>query len=283
MKRVIGFFLALVLASAADAENAVRFVYKEPESRRDAAIKQEMEVLLPVDNVVRMLNDVFVIPRPLTIILGGDEGPSHDLESNEILLPYRFAGEVKDFFKQHNYQETGVGIQDAAMDVTLYVLLHEIAHAMIGMFDYPTLSGREENAADELTTVLLLEFFDDGTEVVISAADLVDLRSKVEKGAAKEDFWDRHDFLGEPRYYRTLCYVYGSNPKEYPELLEGTGITKQGAQVCINDYKKLTNDWSFMLGPYIKPGPEQPAGADATESDPESKAPQTAPHSHPAP
>lgn len=267
-----------MLAFAANAENAVSFRYLAAESRKEAAIKEELEVLLPVDNVVRMMNDVFIMPRSLSIVIGGDEGPVYDRESNEILLPYRFVKETKEFFTQHNYQETGVGVQDAAMDVVLYVLLHEIAHAMISLYDYPTLIGREEAAADELTTVLLLEFFDDGTEVVISAADLVDIRSRAKNGAGEEDFWDRHDLLGEPRYYRTLCNVYGSNPKEYPELLEGTGITQTGAKVCVDEYQKLVNDWTFLLDPYIKPQAEQPAEGDP---DPEAQEPQAVPHSHP--
>lgn len=277
MQRALAFFVSLMLTFAANAEDAVSFRYKAPESQKEAAIKGELEVLLPVDNVVRMLNDVFIMPRPLSIIIGGDEGPLYDMESNEILLPYRFINETKAFFTQHNYQETGVGVQDATMDVMLYVLLHQIAHAMISLYDYPTLVGREETAADELTTVLLLEFFDDGTEVVISAADLVDMRSRTKNGAADEDFWEGHYLLGEPRYYRSLCNVYGSNPKEYPELLEGTGITQEGAKVCVDEYQKLVTDWSFLLGPYIKDQPEQPA---ETEQDPEALNPPAVPHSH---
>lgn len=265
MKRAISLVLSLLLTTFAQAEE-VKYLFKAPENQREAAIKQEMEVLFPVDNVIKMLNDVFVMPRGLTIAIGGESGPAYDMEANEITIPYGFVEEVRGVFTQNKYQDTGVSVQEASMDVMLYVLLHEIAHAMIRMYDFPTLAGREENAADELTTVLLLEFFDDGTEVVISAADLVDMRSRTKQETPAEDFWERHDFLNEPRYYRSICNVYGSNPKEYPELLEGTGITQKGAQVCIDEYKKLVNDWTFLLGPYIKPAPEQPASAESTAS-----------------
>ncbi|MGB1256513.1 MAG: DUF4344 domain-containing metallopeptidase [Thiolinea sp.] len=251
MKRLI-MSLIVVLScftlNTAVADKA-EISYENPQNAADTAIAKQLQSAPGISAVVEIINDHFRLPEALEIVFGGDDGPLYDPGKNTIFIPYGFVEEVKKRFERAKYAETGVSIEDATMDVLMHTLFHELAHALINMYDLPVL-GKEEDAADGLATVLLIRFFEDGQELAISAADLFDLESEDSDELSDADFWDEHS-LDAQRYYATLCHVYGSDPEQYGKLLADNGFPADRAELCVEEYVNLADSWFLLLEPHM--------------------------------
>jgi len=250
---ITALFIALVTLSIPKNKYALLINYQEPSNSQD---KKTLNVLKKEninELVVDTINDLFIMPEPLSLNYGGEEGPEYDAENNQILIPYSFIQEVEKRFSKAKYADSGVSINDATMDAVMHTILHELAHALINIYELPIVV-KEEDAADALATLLLIEFFEDGREIAISAADLFDLESDDIKDFEEADFWDEHS-LDVQRYYNTLCSVYGSAPKEYAALVEDADFSDEKAEGCIDDYEQLYFSWMTLLKPYLKNSP----------------------------
>lgn len=246
--RVILFIIGSFFLSTAFAENGVRVVYEAPLNAAEASTVNMLKVSAVTEPVVTLINETITFPRPLEIVFGGEEGPLYDSDTNKILVPYSFIQEVKSRFAAAKYAETGISPEEAAQDALMHTLFHELAHALIYLHELPIV-GREEDAADTLASVLLIEFFEEGQEIAISAADLFDLESEDIDEFEEQDFWDEHS-LDVQRYYSTLCHVYGSEPEKYAHLKDDGVIGDERAELCIEEYEQVSKGWMLLLSPY---------------------------------
>ncbi len=245
--RVFFSSLMLVVAFACSLATAsVSVIYKSSDGAEAVSMIKNSGV---VEEVVELLNSEFNFANQLTIVFGEEDGPLYDPNINEIHIPYFFITEVEERFLFSGYEETGISIEDATMDALMHTLFHEAAHSFIYMFDLPVI-GKEEDAADSLATVLLVEFYEDGAEIAITAADLFQLESEDTEAFSDESFWDEHS-LDIQRFYATLCQVYGSNPDEYGYLKESVGFSDERAELCEEEYYNLVRSWMMLLEPYM--------------------------------
>ncbi|WP_258406708.1 DUF4344 domain-containing metallopeptidase [Shewanella alkalitolerans] len=240
----------VLMASSAFAEVGVRLEYGNPGNAAEQAVREELIASGVMNTGVSFINNHFKLAEPLVVAFGGDDGPLFDGESGSIMIPYAFVDEVRHRFKQANYDKTGVPPKQATDDALLHTLFHEFAHALIDMYQLPVL-GKEEDAADALATTLLVEFFDDGQEIALSAADLFDIESDDRDVLEDEDFWDEHS-LDDQRYFTTLCHVYGSAPDKYATIVKAGLLGEERAELCIEEYPAISRSWLMLLEPYIK-------------------------------
>ena len=245
---VIGFMYSYTICSY--AEVGAYIVYEKPGNAPEKLLKKKLEASSAIESVITFVNDYFHLPQRLEFFFGGEDGPFYDGEENRIGIPYDFVMEVKSRFVKAQYEETGVNADEATMDAIMHTMFHEFAHAVIYMYDLPIV-GKEEDAADGLATVLLIEYFEDGQEIAISAADLYDLESDDREVFEEADFWDEHS-LDEQRYYSTLCHVYGSDPKRYAYILEDEYFSNERAELCLDEYDNLSRSWLVLLKAHIK-------------------------------
>jgi len=232
------------------AKNEVRVIYDKPINEYDTTIEKELRDSGVAEDVAGFINEKYQLSTPLIFKFGSHDGPLYDPAENEILIPYDFVHEVRSRFKKDNYSETGVSIIDATMDAIMHTLFHEFAHALIYNYQLPVI-GKEEDAADGLASILLIEFFENGAEIAISAADLFELEDQSIDVLREEDFWGEHS-LDIQRFYSTLCYVYGSDALKYAMLKKDAGLSEEKAEICIEDYERLLKIWLNLLTPYLK-------------------------------
>jgi len=249
-KTLVITFLFLFSTPLVFANNEVRVIYEKPLNKHDAAIKNEVKASGVVENVAEFINEKYQLSDPLIFKFGSQDGPLYDPAKNEILIPYDFVSEVSRRFKKDNYSETGVSITDATMDAIMHTLFHEFAHALIYTYQLPVI-GKEEDAADGLASVLLIEFFDNGAEIALSAADLFELENRGIEELKEEDFWGEHS-LDIQRFYSTLCNVYGSDAQKFAMLKKEAGFSEEKAEICVEDYERLSGAWLKLLTPYLK-------------------------------
>jgi hypothetical protein len=134
----------------------------------------------------------------------------------------------------------------------LFVLTHELGHALIGEMDLYVL-GREEDAADTFAVTRLLDV---GTEVsaqvLIQAATGWFLSEKRNQARGIElRFYDAHG-LDRQRAYQIVCLMVGSGPDKFAQAAEQAKLPKYRQQSCPDDYNIASSSWSKALKPHLR-------------------------------
>jgi putative metallopeptidase DUF4344 len=140
---------------------------------------------------------------------------------------------------------------------TLFVLLHELGHAMINELDLPVL-GREEDAADNFAAVTLLKLRTSFSHrVLVEAAKgwfLSDRRAQVTGDQVV--YYDAHG-LDRQRAYNIVCLMVGFDPEKFADLAAETKLPKDRQETCLGDYSNASRSWDSVLKPHRR-APDQP-------------------------
>ena len=133
----------------------------------------------------------------------------------------------------HGYDQIGgdlahmVGWADQSTvltGTTLHILLHEIGHAMVDIFDLP-ITGREEDAVDQFATLTLIAQDEEDEAFETRPSRLAMLGAVMfNEISTKPENMDRNRFadvhsLGQQRYYDNLCLLIGGNEAVYLPLI----------------------------------------------------------------
>lgn len=135
------------------------------------------------------------------------------------------------------------------MEAVFHTLLHELAHAMIEVYNLPVVG--KEDAADSLATYIVSEYFENGQEIAISAADLFDFERQLSDDLTESNYWDEHS-LDAQRFYSIMYHVYGWNLDKYADLLTALEVDADRQSMCIDEYDKLESSWKQILSPWLK-------------------------------
>lgn len=134
---------------------------------------------------------------------------------------------------------------------------HELGHAVIDLYDLP-FTGREEDVADQLAAVLLLQPDDDGQvdPENIAAARAYALMfqgySEQEGGGAEEfPFWDVHEY-DLARMYNFQCWIYGSDPEANASMVADGLVPEERADSCEDEFDRMSRAWYEMLEPHLR-------------------------------
>ncbi len=251
--KYIAFLALLLSACAAKAQNAVMSVdYEQPCARADDnAQRIHLQNSGIAKQVAQHLNEEFKTPQTISLKFtcdAEDEGPYYDPQTTEVVVPYAFRAYVIDELQADKYSDNEEDLNMVADDIVLHTLYHEIGHALVDVLDLP-ITGKEEDAVDELSTLILLESYDNGDEVTISAGDFFDIESLQMDEVSADDLFGEHS-LDEQRFFNILCLVYGENPQGRLELFEGMDVSNDRAELCIDTFEKRANAWGNILKPY---------------------------------
>ena len=137
-----------------------------------------------------------------------------------------------------------------------FLLLHEIAHFLIGEKDLPII-GPEENAADYIASLALLreESLDParesrGLEFLVSAAEAFAAAWRTGQAfGADVPYWGAHA-LSIQRYYQIACLLYGSDPEAFARVPEVAGLPHERAQGCTAEYARADRSIQWLLDHY---------------------------------
>ncbi|ABV89492.1 DUF4344 domain-containing metallopeptidase [Shewanella pealeana] len=251
MHRMVKLLIAgLMLCIGQTAQAAIISQFIEAETR------QELRAYRLIKSIEPQLQQLFLalpMQQDLTLVYGAQDGPLFAPELMQIQIPYHFVTEVLSRFTKDEYQKTGVTPKTATQDAILHTLGHEYGHAYIYANEVIVL-GREEDAVDTLATLLLINAFEDGAEIALSAADLFALEDEDIDELVEDDFSDEHS-LDAQRYHATVCLIYGSDPDKYASLLAGSEqdaeqATERGA-MCEQEYARQNDNWERLKSRYL--------------------------------
>ncbi|MCG7497945.1 DUF4344 domain-containing metallopeptidase [Vibrio sp. Of7-15] len=237
------FLLCSSLAFALPSTAEVHLIFKASNNPEDKKAKDL--ALAPSEHVLNFVNAELDLHGDLDIIYGAEDGPLFDPKTMSIQIPYEFVHEVYRRFTTDKYHEQGIDEAQATGDAIMHTLLHEYGHAYVFANEVPVL-GKEEDAVDNLATILLLNFFENGDEIAYSAADLFALEDQDTSEYTESHFWDEHS-LDAQRYFSTLCLIYGSDPEKYATMFEQEQIDEERDRFCIEEFEHQTQAWFEAL------------------------------------
>jgi putative metallopeptidase DUF4344 len=225
---------------------------QDPDYREVRDIFREERFL---EEAVQGLNETFRIPRDVEVTLRecGEANAYYEADSRRISLCYELVYYyVEMFFTGVETEEEQEEAGEAVAGATLFTLLHELGHALIHLWDLP-ITGREEDAVDQLATIILLEGGEEGQTAALSGADAFWGAEEEGESADEEEpsFWDEHS-LGEQRWYNIVCWSYGSDPEGLSDLVGDDWLPEARASQCPGEFARMSKAWDTLLTPYVK-------------------------------
>jgi hypothetical protein len=139
----------------------------------------------------------------------------------------------------------------------LFVLLHELGHAVISQMGLPVL-GRIEDAADSFAVLMLLRMESDFSHrVLVDAAEGWFLAARRDaKTGHRVAYYAEHS-LSEQRAFQIVCMMVGSDREKFRDLATETKLPEDRQYTCLGDYSNAAFSWDRLLKPHVR-GPDQP-------------------------
>jgi hypothetical protein len=140
---------------------------------------------------------------------------------------------------------------------TLFVLLHELAHATTAQMQVPS-ADTTEAAADSFAVTQLVKM-DSGfpDRVVQDSAKgwfLSDRRN--EENGDPIAYYDEHG-IGPDRAQQVVCLMVGSGEAKYQHLAAETKLPKERQENCAADFTAASDRWDAALKGHLR-SPDQP-------------------------
>jgi len=126
-------------------------------------------------------------------------------------------------------------------------IFHELGHALFDILNIPVF-GREEDAADQLSAFLMLQFGKDVARTTIRGAAFTYLNSKNPR--ARTEFSDEHGAPAQ-RFFNYICLAYGGEPDGFREYVDRGVLPKARAETCAREYLLVRRAFAKTILPHI--------------------------------
>lgn len=226
--------------------------YVEPKNPKLRPVYEEISKAQALERLQNLLAPLR-LPRRLLIKTEDCDGISNAwYEEDAVTVCYEF---LDDIWKNAPADgSSGIAPIDALLGPTVDVFLHEVGHAVFDYWQTP-LFGREEDAADQFSTYIMLQAGkEDARRLILGNAYQYkgDLRSPVVVQSMRK-FSDVHGTPSQ-RYYNVLCIAYGADPNLFADFITSGRLPKDRAEGCEFEYQQLANAWHKLIAPNIDPG-----------------------------
>jgi len=209
------------------------------------------------DNIIDSYNQQYKLPHDINIYFSecrdAQDQPIanafYDPQLKEIVLCYELI--LQYFNNLEKYSTSDNDLIVKVQDSIYYTFVHELGHAFIDVYQLP-LIGQEEDAADQLATIVLLQEGDSGINTLFSALEILTERIDDESTDVNElPYWDVHA-LDQQRYFNILCFIYATDTNEFVWIIEEGYLPLQRANTCEEDFFKSYSSWGELLDPYFQ-------------------------------
>ncbi|TSA18095.1 MAG: hypothetical protein D4R72_02815 [Nitrosopumilales archaeon] len=196
------------------------------------------------------LNSVFILPSDVTVSFAdcGQVNSMYNSDTKTITICYDL---IAYYIGLYNVLSPNNSTQATtyAVDATLFTFFHELGHALIDVNHLPA-TGKEEDAVDQLSTLILLRMPDNQDDIKAVAAWFL-IQGLQQNNNTAMPFWDEHSFDLQ-RFYNIACLAYGKDPIKYGYFITDKILPAERAVKCSSEYQKVYYSWSTLLKPYLK-------------------------------
>jgi hypothetical protein len=256
----------VVLKRTANAEgkpDGVHFAYeyvkpKNPELEPFYKLAHDGDLLHHLPEI-QAIDGLLMLPRPIKFVMAECREPNafYSPDRAEVVMCYETMQVLLDRGQQlAKDQELGDDYAQKYLAANLrFVLLHETGHALIDLLEIPV-TGREEDAVDQLATTLMQRFAGINessrqvSENLRMASNWFLMRST---GQYNLDAYADEHALGEQRYFNLQCLIYGSNPARYIGIVTEGDLPETRAKTCPAEARRVNKAWLRLLLPHVAP------------------------------
>ena len=243
--------LTTVAQQPAQASGKFKVVYLRIKKKDYREFQEELKKERVLEGIVADLNDTFILPSDITLTFGecGEANAFYDPEKQRVTMCYELIESLYEIF--HDQEDNQDELDDAVAGATIFIFFHELGHALVHVLDLP-ITGREEDAVDQLSLFVLTDGTDSGEKAALDGARSFALEGG-EEGTTIDDleFWDEHS-LNQQRFYNIICGIYGQNPKKYAGLVGQKILPKSRAARCESEYQQIERSWIKLLAPHVR-------------------------------
>jgi hypothetical protein len=250
-------FHAVTPACAGDmAAGRIHIEYVPPKTSDHQALFAQLQERKSLEKVQAIFMP-FRLPRDVTIrTIGCGESNAwyRPIDGRPtITLCYEYLQEIWNQLPTMATEE-GLTPTDALVGQALFVVAHEFGHLAFDVYEVPVL-GRQEDAADNFATFLMLHFHPDGPRLIMGAAWsfhtlIKDYRQNPTATLPLAAFSSDH---GQPeeRFYNMMCIAYGSDGTLYAGLIAKGYLPQFRARSCKYEYRVLQFGFNREILPHI--------------------------------
>ncbi|WP_433761518.1 DUF4344 domain-containing metallopeptidase [Nocardia sp. CA-135398] len=273
-------------ATASKVSDTGTFVPKYERAMASDLAKEGKEAIQNnkvLEDLTDSLEAMYKLPKDIPVIAKecGNFNAYWDPQNQSLVLCYEMFAVAARYAKAQAEQPTEqLGTTDIFNlyfdGITRMITFHESAHMAINLYSLPS-TGREEDSADQLGTLVLLTIPGPlGAAGVAAAADFWFALSDDPESLDARSFADEHS-LSQVRAYNLECWAYGSQPDTLDVLVNKPGdpevkgfLPYQRAAGCPDEYKRMKSAWESLLNPYIKTSLGVPAASKTPSGTPSS-------------
>ena len=237
--------------------NRIRIEYVPPKNPEHQNLYEVLKAHGALETIQKLFSP-FRLPAELTIKTVGCDMVNAWYEIQDSRPTITVCYEYLYVIMQHAPEETtpaGITRADAVVGQLLFVVAHEMAHAMFELFDIPVF-GPEEDAADLVAAYFLLQLGKDrmhgliGGAAYIYAGYMKDFKENPKVAVPLEAFSSNHG-SPEQRFYNLLCIAYGSNRELFADYVEKGYLPKTRAGSCRYEYRMLAKAVRREISPHV--------------------------------
>ncbi len=240
------------------AEGPIHLEYEEP---KNPALKPVRELIMQRGGleIYKELLSPFEMPENLYVKAVDCDGVPNAYFFREKNLPtiricYDYLKEIQDNLPKEVTKE-GIEPRDALVGQLLFALMHEFGHAAFDLYNIPIL-GRQEDAADQFATYVMLQFGGERAQRLIKGAAwsykgfIKDLNDNPKVTTPLAAFSSDHG-APQQRFYNLACIAYGYDPKIFADVVDNKFLPEHRAKVCQYEYSNLRYAFRKMITPHI--------------------------------
>lgn len=140
----------------------------------------------------------------------------------------------------------------------VFIMLHELGHALVGEFGLPA-TGNQESVADQFATLTLTFLYGTSCESLFVGFNLLDsgittmfrLTNQSSNEVNAKDLFDEHPHTQE-RATEMTCLYYGANPSDLNVLVGSAYLSERRAPNCATETSRVRNVFEELLGDSLK-------------------------------
>lgn len=209
-----------------------------------AELQEDLRQTRMLEEITRGLSNAITLPKQLTLTTAecGTPNAYYNQDRYTIVLclelvTYLTRGMLQDFGPASDKDS----LKKTVVGAFLFVMMHEVGHALIHVLELPVL-GREEDAADQIAAFFVLDSPD--AEFALRGA-LWFFRAKTSVYTQRH-FSDEHS-LGPQRQSNLACWAFGKDRLRYQYAAKAL-LSQERAVRCSQEYKNLQSAVHQLLG-----------------------------------
>jgi hypothetical protein len=247
-----GMILITALAAAtchAAKTNQVSISYVPPTNPAHQQVYELLKERQSLEKLQEFLSP-FRLQYPLHISLTGCDGEADAMYSHDaIRICYEYIEDLRTYMPA---KATPAGIEplDTLVGPFVDTVLHEFAHALFDNIGIPIL-GREEDAADQVSSYIYLQLRDDEAHrLIMGTVYAYMLEVEDTDPPTMEEYADEQS-TPEQRAFNLSCMAYGSNPELFEDVLTLVGMPQERVDICEEEYELFSLAYEKLISPHI--------------------------------